>query len=191
MRACQTDACFSQIIGSGLRSPVVRHSGSRCHRVASAGPRPSPSRQLKQPARDISVCCLFWTVFSRTGAEKLFGFSEPAPQIPDRRFRHFWLWFDPSALGVNVDRTLNVGHSLSGQYDEFTAQASGRKAPGLFSLSPSRFLLTCFITSLPLSAPGVPNRATQRQALTRGESPGVRSHARLQHGADAHSPRLL
>ena len=62
-------------------------------------------------------------------------------------------------------------------------QASGRKAPGLFSLSPSRFLLTCFITSLPLSAPGVPNRAAQRQAPTRGESPGVRSHAGLQHGA--------
>ena len=40
-----------------------------------------------------------------------------------------------------MDRTLNVGHLLSGQYDEFTVQASGRKAPGLFSLSvPSRFL---------------------------------------------------
>ena len=161
----------------------MRHSGSNSHRVANAGPRPSPSRQLKQLARDISVCCLFWTVFSRTGAEKLLGLSEPAPQIPDRALRHFWLWFDPSALGVNVDRTLNVGRLLSGQYDEFTAQASGRNAPGLFSLSPSRFLLTCFITSLPLSAPGVPNRATQRQAPTRGESPGVRSHAGLQHGA--------
>ena len=50
-------------------------------------------------------CCLFWTVFSRTGAEKLFGLSEPAPQIPDRELRRLWLWFDPSALGVNVDRT--------------------------------------------------------------------------------------
>ena len=105
MHARQTDAYFSEIIGSGLRSPVVRHSGSRSHRVASAGPRPSPLRQLKQLARDISVCCLFWTVFSRTGAEKLLGLSEPAPQIPDRALRHFWLWFDPSALGVNVDRT--------------------------------------------------------------------------------------
>ena len=102
MHARQTDAYFSQIIGSGLRSPVVRHSGSRSHRVASAGPRPSPSRQLSKLARDISVCFLFWTVFSRTGAEKLLGLSEPAPQITDRALRHFWLWFDPSALGVNV-----------------------------------------------------------------------------------------
>ena len=108
MHARQTDAYFSEIIGSGLRSPVVRHSGSNSHRVANAGPRPSPSRQLKQLARDISVCCLFWTVFSRTGAEKLLGLSEPAPQIPDCAFRHFWLWFDPSALGVNVDRTRDT-----------------------------------------------------------------------------------
>ena len=86
----------------------MRHSGSNSHRVANAGPRPSPSRQLKQLVRDISVCCLFWTVFSRTGAEKLLGLSEPAPQIPDRALRHFWLWFDPSALGVNVDRTLDT-----------------------------------------------------------------------------------
>ena len=88
----------------------MRHSGSNSHRVANAGPRPSPSRQLKQLARDISVCCLFWTVFSRTGAEKLLGLSEPAPQIPDRALRHFWLWFDPSALGVNVDR-MHTGHA--------------------------------------------------------------------------------
>ena len=34
-----------------------------------------------------------------------------------------------------MDRTLNVSQTLIGQYDEFTAQASGRKAPGLSSLS--------------------------------------------------------
>ena len=127
MHARQTDAYFSEIIGSGLRSPVVRHSGSRSHRVASAGPRPSPSRQLSKLARDISVCCLFWTVFSRTGAEKLLGLSEPAPQIPDRELCRLWLWFDPSALGVNVGRTLNMGHLLSGQYDEFTARPRGER----------------------------------------------------------------
>ena len=108
MHARQTDAYFSQIIGSGLRSPVVRHSGSNSHRVANAGPRPSPFETVENLARDISVCCLFWTVFSRTGAEKLLGLSEPAPQIPDRALRHFWLWFDPSALGVNVDRTRDT-----------------------------------------------------------------------------------
>ena len=113
MHARQTDAYFSKIIGSGLRSPVVRHSGSRSHRVASAGPRPSPSRQLSKLARDISVCFLFWTVFSRTGAEKLLGLSEPAPQIPDCELRRLWLLFDPSALGVNVDRTPDTQACLT------------------------------------------------------------------------------
>ena len=47
-------------------------------------------------------------VTQRTGAEKLLGLSEPAPQIPDRGIRHLWLWFDPSALGVNVDRTQDT-----------------------------------------------------------------------------------
>ena len=129
MHACQTDAYFSQIIGSGLRSPVVRHSGSRSHRVASAGPRPSPSRQLSKLARDISVCFLFWTVFSRTGAEKLLGLSEPAPQIPDRALRHFWLWFDPSALGVNVDRTQDTRAFLTVKLPHFYHTSTAPTSP--------------------------------------------------------------
>ena len=52
MHARQTDAYFSEIIGSGLRSPVVRHSGSRSHRVASAGPRPSPFATVENLLRD-------------------------------------------------------------------------------------------------------------------------------------------
>ena len=115
----------SSVVGLEAQSCVIPGHGV----IVSLAPAPGhrPSRQLKQLARDISVCCLFWTVFSRTGAEKLLGLSEPAPQIPDRAFRHFWLWFDPSALGVNVDRTLNVGHLLSGQYDEFTARPRGER----------------------------------------------------------------
>ena len=129
MHARQTDAYFSEIIGSGLRSPVVRHSGSNSHRVANAGPRPSPSRQLKQLARDISVCCLFWTVFSRTGAEKLLGLSEPTPQIPGRALCHFWLWFGPSALGVNVDRTRDTRAFLTVKLPHFYHTSTAPTSP--------------------------------------------------------------
>ena len=93
---------------------------------AHAGLHAIPSRPFRSSPR-ISVLFPFLNFFSRTGAEKLFGFSEPAPQIPDRELRRLWLWFDPSALGVNVDRTLNVGHLLSGQYDEFTARPRGER----------------------------------------------------------------
>ena len=84
-----------------------------------------------------------------------------------------------------MDRTLNMGHLLSGQYDEFIVQASGRKAPGLFSLSvPSRFLCDMLYYPTPaLSARSAKPGANSDKALTRGESPGVRSHAGLQHGA--------
>ena len=129
MRACQTGACFSQIIGSGLRSPVVRHSGSNSHRVANAGPRPSPFATVENLLRDISVCCLFWTVFSRTGAEKLLGLSEPALQIPDRALRHFWLWFDPSALGVNVDRTQDTRAFLTVKLLHFNHTSTAPTSP--------------------------------------------------------------
>ena len=129
MHARQTDAYFSEIIGSGLRSPVVRHSGSRSHRVASAGPRPSPFATVENLLRDISVCCLFWTVFSRTGAEKLLGLSEPAPQIPDRALRHFWLWFDPSALGVNVDRTRDTRAFLTVKLLHFNHTSTAPTSP--------------------------------------------------------------
>ena len=107
----------------------MRHSGSNSHRVANAGPRPSPSATVEKLARDISVCCLFWTVFSLTGAEKLLGLSEPAPQIPDRALRHFWLWFDPSALGVNVDRTLNMRAFLTVKLLHFYNLDSSNKPP--------------------------------------------------------------
>ena len=115
----------SSVVGLEAQSCVIPGHGVIVWLAPAPGHR--PSRQLKQLARDISVCSFFWTVFSRTGGEILLGLSEPAPQIPDRALRHFWLWFDPSALGVNVDRTLNVGHLLSGQYDEFTARPRGER----------------------------------------------------------------
>ena len=43
-------------------------------------------------------CYLFLNFFSRTGAEKLFGLSEPVPEIPHRNPRRFVVLFDPSAL---------------------------------------------------------------------------------------------
>ena len=111
----------------------MRRSTSNSDHSARAGLHAIPSRPFRSSLR-ILVLLPFLNFFSRTGAEKLFGFSEPALQIPDRALRRSWLWFDPSALGVNVDRTLNVGHLLSGQYMS-SPPGLGAKGPGLFSLS--------------------------------------------------------
>ena len=117
----------SSVVGLEAQSCVIPGHGV----IVSLAPAPGhrPSRQLKQLARDISVCCLFWTVFSRTGAEKLLGLSEPAPQIPDRALRHFWLWFDPSALGVNVDRTRDTRAFLTVKLPHFNHTSTAPTSP--------------------------------------------------------------
>ena len=82
-------------------------------------PSHRPSRQLKSLLTTYRPVAFFGLFFSQTGAEKLLGLSEPAPQIPGRALRHFWLWFDPSALGVNVDRTRDTRAFLTVKLPHF------------------------------------------------------------------------
>ena len=84
-----------------------------------------------------------------------------------------------------MDRTLNAEQSLIGQYDEFTGPPGlGAKGPGsVFSLSVPFPPDMLYYPTPALSARSAKPGANSDKALTRGESPGVRSHAGLQHGA--------
>ena len=96
----------SSVVGLEAQSCVIPGQIVIVSRAPAPGHR--PSRQLKTSFATYRSVAFFGLFFSRTGAEKLLGLSEPAPQIPDRALRHFWLWFDPSALGVKVDRTQDT-----------------------------------------------------------------------------------
>ena len=127
-RARQIDNSDAHSIASEATDSVVRRSTPNSVHSARAGLHAIPSRPFRSSLR-ISVLLPFLNFFSRTGAEKLFGFSEPAPQIPDRALCRLWLWFDPSALGVNVDRTLNTRVFLTVKLLHFLSNLDSSNKP--------------------------------------------------------------